>query len=807
MSGFLPIALQGNKVDPFALPQEYQNVLATAARTGLTQAETATEQQKPAYVQAQTVGQQITNALGQLNLGFRQWGYGLAEGGGANTDEPLPDQAGSQGGYVAPASGTGTGAPVSSSNLPPVIPRDNSQTIGMQAYNPSNLTYAGQPGVTGVIPAAGGVQIAAFPDMPSGIAATARQLMINQDQHGANTVRQMVTQWVHDPKANIDSYVADTAAALGVSPDASVNWHDPNVQAKFIYAQHPHESAGGSTTLNPADVLRGVQMAQQPPAAGGQQPYQVAQAGGGIQSPPGGNALAAAGGGGAVQPPPANALGVANPMGTSRDGMVFRGVAMPRTAVAGAYMSPDPNKALQDALQERRNTLGQLAGGATDQQSWNMAVEQAWRQGYLTNGEYVHFHSSGNWQAMRDQVIRSMAGPEAQTSFQTAAMGRGLQFGAGGEPALNPTLMAGQPPVTVKQPIQDASGNVIGTRDVQVPAPQYYGATAAGQQPIGGGTVNVVGSDGKVYQVPVGQQGQGAAAAGAGGAPAPAAPSGAPAAPAPQGAPTPAPQPAPAPTGTPAGVPAGAVGAGNVELTPQAQAQLEVQKQAQEAEQNKVRGAYGDQAASVIANAQAAPVTLERLGALENAAELFRSGAAGPQRAQLLKGLQEGLQSAGFGVPDWLNDQTTGADVINKLGSFLAANMVKSMGEKAASVFEAVKTIQPGITQSTGGYRAVLDSVRMDATRDKDLGSFQERWLAPVADGGLGHTSIAGMQDAFNKAHPIEVYASRVLPYPMPASQDKALPNVVYRLPNNSIAVWTGDHFLPATTPAARAVP
>jgi hypothetical protein len=153
--------------------------------------------------------------------------------------------------------------PPSSGSLP-VIPRAQGPTAGMQANNPGNLMDAGQPGESGVVELPGGRKLAAFPDMATGVAANARQLAMNADNHGVQTVRQMVNRWVGDPKADLTSYIADAAKAVGADPDAPVNWHDPKVQAAFLQAQYPHESAGGSTSLQPADVQAGVALANKP---------------------------------------------------------------------------------------------------------------------------------------------------------------------------------------------------------------------------------------------------------------------------------------------------------------------------------------------------------------------------------------------------------------------------------------------------------------------------------------------------------------------------------------------------------------
>ncbi len=128
--------------------------------------------------------------------------------------------------------------------------------LGMRQNNPGNLTFAGQPGAS----ATEGNQFATFPNMPTGVAAHAAQLVINQQQHGVDTVRGQVTRWVSDPKADLTSYIANTAKAIGVGPDDKVDWTNPQVQTAFILAQQPHESGGGGAKLDPADVQKGVQL-------------------------------------------------------------------------------------------------------------------------------------------------------------------------------------------------------------------------------------------------------------------------------------------------------------------------------------------------------------------------------------------------------------------------------------------------------------------------------------------------------------------------------------------------------------------
>lgn len=146
------------------------------------------------------------------------------------------------------------------------IARDTSvPTVGQQANNPGNVMADNglPPGAIGYIPASGGTRkVAAYPDLPTGIAANAANLAAYQTQHGINTVRGAVTRWVNDPNANLDSYIGDVSKALGVGPDDKIDLTDPTVQQKFILAQQPHET--GKAWFTPNDVAQGVALAHSP---------------------------------------------------------------------------------------------------------------------------------------------------------------------------------------------------------------------------------------------------------------------------------------------------------------------------------------------------------------------------------------------------------------------------------------------------------------------------------------------------------------------------------------------------------------
>src|SRR5262249_10508477 len=132
------------------------------------------------------------------------------------------NQAYSQGTTPPATTGVGAGTAVASPSGAPGV------ALGVRQDNPLNLEVAWQPGAS---PTQGN-RFGTYPDMPTGIAATADQIVRNQQLHGANTVNDMVDRWVSDPKADLRTYKQDIANALGVGINDRVDFSDPNVQTK-----------------------------------------------------------------------------------------------------------------------------------------------------------------------------------------------------------------------------------------------------------------------------------------------------------------------------------------------------------------------------------------------------------------------------------------------------------------------------------------------------------------------------------------------------------------------------------------------
>ena len=238
---------------------------------------------------------------------------------------------------LAPGGGTGGSIATGGSIGAPVLARDPSVTAGQQGNNPGNVMLTpGAPlpaGATGAVPVTGGRYAAAFPDVPTGVAAHSDTLN-GYKAAGVNTIEDAVKRWVGDPKADLTSYTADVAKAAGVDPKAPVDLSDPKIQRAFILAQQPHES--GKSWLSPADVDKGLALAaarRQPakPGAPGQLPPTIVAS----------SSTAPAPAGGAKPPAPAPAPAPGTPPPPSpTDSSATTAAPSGGTAVPGGAPSP-----------------------------------------------------------------------------------------------------------------------------------------------------------------------------------------------------------------------------------------------------------------------------------------------------------------------------------------------------------------------------------------------------------------------------------------------------------------------------------
>jgi hypothetical protein len=250
-------------------------------------------------------------------------------------------------------------------------------------------------------------------------------------------------------------------------------------------------------------------------------------------------------------------------------------------------------------------------------------------------------------------------------------------------------------------------------------------------------------------------------------------------------------------------------GPGPQVATPQQQQQLDIQRRQAEAdievrkqEQIARTTAFGNRYAEIQTNAQNAPNTQMRLAELENAAREFTTGPSQGTRQALYRATMGALEMAGIDIPERLKNPVSGAEIIEKESGLLAGLLFKATNSAgAADIYNQVSHQVPGIGQSPQGFQAIVSAIRQSTNRDMQLRDFANQWLQdPRHNNTIGpDANGVTMEAAFNKLHPPETYASRVIPFTVPMQEGKPnvaqlKPNVVYRSTDGTkTGVWNPD--------------
>ena len=213
-------------------------------------------------------------------------------------------------------------------------------------------------------------------------------------------------------------------------------------------------------------------------------------------------------------------------------------------------------------------------------------------------------------------------------------------------------------------------------------------------------------------------------------------------------------------------------------------------------EQEQISKAYGDQAAENVAAANKAPDILGRVQVLRSAANTFSDstyggmGPTAPDRLAMASKFADLANQFGVTVSKSLQDMISSGQIIGKEQGQLTAELVRQLGSREASqIYTATQNYTPGVTMSRGGYNAIVSSIEQGAQRDIDKAAFQDRWLADPSH----HNSVGGMVTAFNEAHPIETYSSKVAPIPVSQAGGKYIPGAIYLNGNGTRALRTPD--------------
>lgn len=248
-------------------------------------------------------------------------------------------------------------------------------------------------------------------------------------------------------------------------------------------------------------------------------------------------------------------------------------------------------------------------------------------------------------------------------------------------------------------------------------------------------------------------------------------------------------------TGAPSGVgsmptPAGPDGPSQAG-TPQPQPQMSLSgAPVLSPEQTEISKTLGEQYKAISQAALKSPEVLGRVGVLEAAADNFPVGATAEARLASGRFVTDIFGRLGIPLTKEFQNMVASGEAINKEGGQLVADLVRSMGSREAfAVWQQVKGFMPAISMSDGGYKIIVNSIKQGALRDAQLGSFQEQWLADPSH----HNSTSGMSAAFNKAHPIETYSSKVMPIPTEKAGGEFVPGAIYKSPNGQTALRTPD--------------
>lgn len=147
-------------------------------------------------------------------------------------------------------------------------------------------------------------------------------------------------------------------------------------------------------------------------------------------------------------------------------------------------------------------------------------------------------------------------------------------------------------------------------------------------------------------------------------------------------------------------------------------------------------------------------------------------GTYGPQRLQIARGINNGvdlLQQAGIitadGAKNFKFDENTvaageGLTKSQRLAQFSTVTQAFGGGREAQQTIAAALQAVPGMDNSYLGNKLVLETLRQAAYRIQDLNQFKLQWLRQQ---GGRVSDLTGAEQEFNRIHPPEEYANRVL--------------------------------------------
>jgi len=135
---------------------------------------------------------------------------------------------------------------------PQLLVTDPNAPRGIRNNNPGNLRTDAFAGTVGVDADGYGK----FTTPEAGIRAMAKNLIVQQDKHGLNTVEDIITKYAPPTENNTAAYISSVAGAMGVGPADKLNMKDPATLQKMMGAMIKQEN--GSQPYSDAQINSGV---------------------------------------------------------------------------------------------------------------------------------------------------------------------------------------------------------------------------------------------------------------------------------------------------------------------------------------------------------------------------------------------------------------------------------------------------------------------------------------------------------------------------------------------------------------------
>lgn len=97
-------------------------------------------------------------------------------------------------------------------------------------------------------------RFAIFDKMENGIRALAKQLMVYQDKHGVDTVREAITRWAPSSENNTEAYIAFVCHVCDLNDSDQLDFHDRNTLFWMVTAIGEEEQGHDAFTKYVTDA-------------------------------------------------------------------------------------------------------------------------------------------------------------------------------------------------------------------------------------------------------------------------------------------------------------------------------------------------------------------------------------------------------------------------------------------------------------------------------------------------------------------------------------------------------------------------